>query len=276
MAKFAPVAPIGILESLIGKSYGGFDNFVGGYHLWIATEVEKDKARWLKMADYIHMLHGEAATIILDNGLIEVGASIDVRHLHQLAWDVRATHVVLPDVLGRSVESTRATLEGYFALQDEPVGKVFVVQGETDDAWRKGLKMLAGHCHIRPDKDFISVPRIVTDTWGMGSRRLAISYVSYYWQEIVGAKTPPIHLLGFSRNIIDDIMCTHSPLVAGIDSAVPIWLPFMLEWVVPLRLKLHYQELKRPENYWRWKELHDSSPAIQNLAWVKGWVEAVR
>jgi hypothetical protein len=271
MARFAPVAPIGILESLIGKSYGGFGDFVGGYHLWIATEVMKDKERWLKMADYIHMLHGEAATIILDNGLIEAGASIDVHHLHQLAWDVRATHIVLPDVLSRSVESTRATLDGYYALRDEPVGKVFVVQGETEDAWCKSLKMLAGHCDIRFDKDFISVPRIVADTWGMGSRRSAISYVIYYWQEIVGTKTPPIHLLGFSRNIIDDIMCTHSPVVTGIDSAVPLWYARRLAIDIPCYMHV-YAAAKRPENFWS-EEWKACDYMLANLAWTKGWVE---
>lgn len=213
MAKFAPVCPVNILPYLEPAN-------CGDYHLLLAHDVA-DKAQEYKTFFGKH----RNMTIIMDNSVIELGNAVDLKVIKKACDAVDVTTIVLPDVLldGKAtVESCTKALEtwpqefkaylGAFSGENTSRrrGFMYVPQGKTLKEFASSAQALADH----PDVNFWGVPRNIVALHG--SRASAI--------EIVHALNPHrrIHLLGFSDDICDDVICSKDRRVEGIDSAVPL------------------------------------------------------
>lgn len=229
MAKFAPVAPVHVVKALEPHA-------AGDYHLLLAHDVD---ANFHEYADYFTRFNN--FTIIMDNSVIELGGAVDLSVVKNACRAVDATTVVLPDVLldGKAtVESCSAALETWPNAFAEIFGSsrgkgfMFVPQGRTLKEWAASAEALANH----PDINFWGIPRNLV---GQGiDRRDAIS--------IARSLNPHrrIHLLGFSDDIIADVLAAKCPHVEGIDSAVPLRAASLGE---PISLSL---DLPPRGNWW--------------------------
>lgn len=211
MAVFAPVCPSRILKALEPHNSGN-------YHLLLAHDVAQDPG-YKEFFDKLHL-----ATVIMDNSVIELGNAVDLNVIKQACHNVEPTTIVLPDVLldaKATIESCKAALvEWRVAFHDlivKPIaytslnrGFMIVPQGKTIEEWAHCAEQFAND----PDINFWGIPRNLVGQ--IGTRKEAI--------EIAHALNPsrPIHLLGFSDDIIDDVLCARSRFVNGIDSAVPL------------------------------------------------------
>lgn len=227
MSKFAPVAPIQVVSKLSPAA-------CGDYHLLLAHDVaDKDNA-YRKFFNTIHN-----PTIIMDNSVIELGNAVDLKVIKKACLAVDATTVVLPDVLldGRAtIESCKAAIPVWldafsdigFGMNQNKRGFMIVPQGKTLAEFAACAEMFAHD----PGINFWGVPRNLVAQ--IGSRRDAIDIV---YQLNTHRR---IHLLGFSDNVPDDVICASDRRVEGIDSAVPIrcgtlGIRFGFDSVVPPR-----------------------------------------
>lgn len=208
MAKFGPVAPIHVVERL--NPYAA-----GDYHLLLAHDVAEHTRDY---ANYFGKFRN--FTIIMDNSVIELGGAVDLSVVKKACLSVDCTTIVLPDILldGKAtVESCSAALETWpDAFRDiigtdrRTKGFMYVPQGKTIQEWAASAERLANH----PDINFWGIPRNLV---GVGvDRRDAIS--------IAYALNPHrrIHLLGFSDDVVSDVLAAKDRRVEGIDSAVPL------------------------------------------------------
>jgi hypothetical protein len=160
-------------------------------------------------------------TIIMDNSVIELGNAVDIKVIKKACDAVDVTTIVLPDVLldGKAtINSCKAALETWpnefrdylGSTNNGRRGFMYVPQGKTIQEFAVAAQALAGH----PDINFWGVPRNLVAN--LGTRRDAI--------ELVYALNPSrrIHMLGFSDDICDDVVCARDRRVEGIDSAVPL------------------------------------------------------
>lgn len=200
MAKFAPVAPIRIVRNL--------EPFASGdYHLLLAHDVA-DKPK-----EYGEYFNTFDCTIIMDNSVIELGGAVDLGTIKKAVDAVRCTTVVLPDVLldtKKTVEACTRALEEWPKVLGPNVKYMYVPQGTTLAAFAYAAEALGD----APGINYWGVPRNLVGQ--IGSRKDAI--------EVVHMINPErrIHLLGFSDDLIDDMLCASNPRVKGIDSAVPL------------------------------------------------------
>lgn len=231
MARFAPVAPIHILEELNARP--GADN----YHLPLAHDVLRFPKEYEALFQR-SISDDYRRTVILDNSVIELGLSVDVGIIKEAAEIVKANVIVLPDVLldtDKTIRDCLAALEEWDRIfTDSSLMKytfMIVPQGTDRGSWARCAEAFANDTRI----GWWGIPRNY-NIKGLGSRRDAV--------EIVRAinSNRRIHLLGFSDDIVDDILAARAPGVTGIDSAVPIraaslGLPFSmgLDAVLPPR-----------------------------------------
>jgi queuine/archaeosine tRNA-ribosyltransferase len=206
MPKFAPVAPAQIVRQLLPYSSGD-------YHLILAHDVIKHPTEYNSVYDQHNF------TVILDNSVVELGSAVDVKIIHDAAVTTNANIIALPDVYKDGPATTRsiynalpkwrATFEDHFA-QRARSGWMIIPHGAT-------LKDFATCAECLNDIDgaiMWGVPRVLVEQ--IGTRRDAVKICHMLNPE------RPIHLLGFSDDLIDDMLCAHLPRVSGIDSAVPL------------------------------------------------------
>lgn len=252
MAKFAPVAPIGVVSNLKPSSSGD-------YHLLLAHDVAENSKLYSKFFGMFRNF-----TIIMDNSVIELGGAVDLKIVKNACTAVDSTSVVLPDVLldGKStVESCQKALESWPAQFTDLFGHradrgfMLVPQGKTlaEFAW------CAQQFANDPRINFWGVPRNLVKE--VGSRERAI--------DIVSAINPHrrIHLLGFSDDIVDDVICAKDRRVDGIDSAVPLragslGITFEFNTVMPSR------------GDW-WDTARHVDLMDQNIETYKNWIRRV-
>jgi hypothetical protein len=210
MARFAPVAPVDILHELYMK--GG-----DSYHLPLAHDVIREPKKYGQLFGTMENEHKYNRVVILDNSVIELGLSVDVNIIKDAAEIVRANVIVLPDVLldtDKTIRDCRKAVDEWDRIfTDSTLLKytfMVVPQGTNRMDWARCAEAFAGDSRI----GWWGVPRNY-NIKGLGSRRDAV--------EILRAVDPSkcIHLLGFSDDIVDDVLSARHPNVAGIDSAVP-------------------------------------------------------
>lgn len=234
MGKFAPVAPVQVLEGLYGYS----DQTFGSYHLLLAhhTVDEEDRFRAL-----FRRIHNETPTlnptIIMDNSLVELGGAVDFQMLSDAVEVItevceEATVIpVLPDVMGDGAETRRAVEDAYDRWSEFMPGNGFmaVCQGASWDDFQESVDMFADQDAF-PEITWLGIPRKLVET--LGTRKDAVAYAL-----AASNGRHEIHLLGFSDNMVDDYACAKLPGVAGIDSAVPLRVEsqFTLDMKVPPR-----------------------------------------
>lgn len=206
-AKFAPVCPPRLLKKM--EPYCS-----GDYHLLLAHDVAANPEEYKSFFSVNH-------TVIMDNSVIELGGAVDLDTIKKAVINVASNSLVLPDVLldaKATVESCKAALptwrrealEWLVNQQGVPRGFMIVPQGKTLQEWAWCAEQFAHDENI----NFWGIPRNLVKQ--IGTRRDAI--------EIARALNPQrrVHLLGFSDDIIDDVLSARNPWVTGIDSAVPI------------------------------------------------------
>jgi hypothetical protein len=225
----AGFAPVGSLFHLQQLEQAGA---LGDYHLLLAHKVVSPEESEGWRALYRH-IRGQERTpfVIMDNSLIELGKPVEGPVLAEACRVVDASCLVLADRLSDAVETVRLSEAMARNLEGEEIPPFLAVaQGSTlDDLYWCALQ-LSGIDGV----EILSVPRVVTNT--MGTRENAV--------EAVADLGLPIHLLGFSNDVVDDLECTHLPGVVGIDSGEPVRLGLLGTLWTP-----DVQVPSRPEGY---------------------------
>jgi len=249
--QYAPVGPVAVLADLAQR--GEF----GDYHLLLAHAVLMDPPAWRHLvATY------RPDFVIMDNSLIELGESLPGTAILEAASIVQADAIVLPDKLLDMEATLEMAVRAYEELpHDGGVPDLMaVVQGESLPEVYQCAEWLVRE--INPA--YLAIPRCLTDE--VASRTVLARELYRRYQR-------PIHLLGFSHDVFDDVRAARCVGVMGIDSAMPIWygnlgydLPVsplgdMREQIVPMR---------RPSDYWQ--HTHVSEQAYQNVRRVRSWL----
>lgn len=259
MTHFAAVAPLAI--------HRGLDEVeaLGSYQLLIASEVLRDleahAAFWLpKEPDQY---------VILDNGVIEEGYPLPMIHLIKAADAVGANCIVLPDSIddmNMTVKLAVRTISDYRTLGHDGRELMGVVQGKSlGECFECASKL------INLGVDRLAVPRGLTKH--LGTRiHLTTTLANLY--------NMPIHILGFSDNVADDIATAKLPGVTGIDAATPVWLG--LQGVeLPVDPPVDSTGWgHRPDYFWKADlDLHDddgfhyeTALIVDNLKRVRSWL----
>jgi len=251
MSRFAPVCPIRILRQLEPASSGD-------YHLLLAHDVAANAAEYRQWFGQHRNM-----TVIMDNSVIELGNAVDLSVIKAACDIVEVTTIVLPDVLlnGKAtVDSCSKALEtwpGEFApyLGDSyengrrKRGFMYVPQGKTLAEFGSAAQALAEH----PDINFWGIPRNLVAQ--IGTRRDAT--------DLCFALNPNrrIHLLGFSDNIPDDVICARDRRVEGIDSAVPL----------RCRDPITFNSDPGPRGTW-WEDVEYSPQMDNNISVYRKWI----
>ena len=193
----------------------------------------------------------------MDNSLIELGHPLTTGQILKAAETVHARVVVLPDHIGHSELTVELADRGMKEINNSGMQAMGVVQGRNLDDCLWCAKSL-----VELGVDVLAVPRHLTAR--LGSR---IPLVNEINQEYPHNK---IHLLGFSDDILDDMVAAHMPNVWGIDSAVPIWcgLEHKRFEHSPSPVEGH-----RPDNYWLRAIINPE--VVFNIARVNDWLAPV-
>lgn len=230
--RFAPVAPIQILEDLHRQ-----DEF-GDYHLFLAHHTNEERSRFsslmtrvMQSKPYSH----RHVTVIMDNSVVELGGAVDDDMIKYAVLALNpgprlSVVPVLPDVMGsgketitlseaayqrwvRPTDKTRRTLQADSWMPGD--GYMLVTQGAN---WQDFVN-LVNYFFVEFSEDFkhitwVGIPRKLIAE-GI-PRTIAAQYIKMVAPHV------KIHLLGFSENIEADLMAARSGGICGIDSAVPL------------------------------------------------------
>lgn len=206
MAKFAPVAPAHIVHDLDPRCRGD-------YHLILAHDVVKHPKEYAEVYDQWGM------TVIMDNSVVELGGAVDLEMVADAVGHSNANIIVLPDVYKHGPATTDSILSAHprwastFKAHLETrknAGFMVVPQGPGLEDFVKCAETLTDLPHVT----MWGIPRNLVEVVGSREQATQICHML--------APERPIHLLGFSDNLIDDMLCAHLPRVTGIDSAVPL------------------------------------------------------
>jgi hypothetical protein len=201
--KFAPVCPARIYRDMEANGYLPLQVLLLAHDV-VANpkEYETFKHSW-----WAH------TNIIMDNSVVENGGAVSADMVEKAAEIVEADIVVLPDVLGNSVETILETTRAWHTWETRfrNYKKMVVIQGETVRDWLHCAETLKE----RTNPDWIAVPRVAE---GIGDihRYQLVTFAKCLWPNL------PIHLLGFSDYIWYDLLAASHYAVASIDSAVPL------------------------------------------------------
>lgn len=262
MAKFAPVVPLGLASWLKSRE------LLGDYHLLLAHDVIQNPKEYSEVYGDITQKGG---LIIMDNSLIELGHPVDADTLAEACHIVGARYAVMPDVLDDAQLTYDMSEKAIwnFLPKCPAVQPVFVLQGQNlSQCLELCLRYVKLGYKIGTDY-MLSIPRRLANTFG--TRR---DLVAQSWKMGV-----PVHLLGFSNSILDDITCARMPGVVGIDSTEPIRLALQHS----RQISLDWPSQPGPrEDYWEkdWKSMLSTDGYNQvmasilenNLNKVRKWI----
>jgi len=241
MAKFGPVAPPAVLWAL--KRAG----VLGDYHLLLAHDVAERQAKY-------YGLFTPDDIIIMDNSVIELGHPVSASVMLEALKVVKSKYVVLPDVIGDMERTLESTMGCYGEWQLAGMSNFMAVpQGATYEEWKRCAFKMAQ----LPDVAIWGVPRRVCQA--LGSREEAVQILN-------GISNRPIHLLGFSDNLEDDIKCAKMQNVLGIDSTVPIRLGLLGIEITP------HLESHPPRGSWFETATEINDLVVKNLQAVRSWI----
>lgn len=200
-AKFAPVVPTQV------AAYYHDQGMLGDYHLLLAHDVVAHPTEY-------HRLYSDVSRfVIMDNSVIELGHPVDLEFMRTAIGVTHANVFALPDELldkDATIASTMKALDEWGSLITMETSAMAVPQGSN---WAEWLECLEAFAKV-DDIAWIGIPRNVQNKLNV-SRVDAVEAV----QQI--APDVQIHLLGFSKDMQDDIEAAKLEGVAGIDSAVP-------------------------------------------------------
>lgn len=269
MAKFAPVGPVHILREILDA--GEFRE----YHLLLAHHTMERAEEFTSLInDYHSGRYGayNPATIIMDNSIVELGGAVEDDLIRKAVETIKtgssdATVIpVLPDVMGDGLQTRLASAEAYERWIDDQMpgdGFMLVTQGPTFVDFAALVDFF--FIHFREDFkliNWVGIPRKLVSSLSDHSRARAVRYIQTVAPHV------KIHLLGFSEDIHDDILCASLPAVTGIDSAVPIRYDGVL---TPMTT----EEEVGPRGNW-FEEGHMTQQTFRNLRNIRNWVGQYR
>lgn len=211
MPQFAPVVSLKIARLLEEQG------LYGDYHLLLAHQILDDPQGWSDLFEGIRdRNHDRKETkVIVDNSIIELGEPLSDTELIAAATAVKADYLILPDCIDSLIETivrttgahARLVVSGRLPIGCRPLG---VIQGAT---YRECLTCAEMFRSLRLGA--VAVPR--------GLPKLFRSRYELT-KEVYRILKLPIHILGFSGYLEDDLATAHLERygVMGIDSAVPI------------------------------------------------------
>ena len=260
MTEFAPVAPIQILEGM--KAAG----VQGTYHLLLTHHVLEHPQRF-------HDLFADLpsqCTIIMDNSVVELGDAVSDEKVKQ-ACDVIAPartnkgalhwiYPVLIDVMADGPKTRETSTESWnwWRAAGQEYSPMVVLQGND---W-KSFTQTADYFLLNDQFgriENVGIPRVLVEH--LGTRQLAIQYVDAIRPDI------NVHLLGFSDDVTDDVICCNLPSVRGIDSAVPV----RFSYSVPTGIYTPSADIPPRPADWFEKGKYDPTIA-KNLSNIRQWV----
>jgi len=246
--QFSAVAPPQILKDLKENK------LLGNYHLLLAHEVVK------RPQAYISVLGGAGNTIIMDNSVIELGKPVDAHMLLEAHRLMLPDVIVLPDVMRDAPATLEASCNAAEELLSLGLRKFMAVpQGnsyeETCDCAFK-LHMQLARCLT-----WWGVGKWMEEDYG--TRQSMVEYLS------VLSPQRPIHLLGFSNSLVDDLHCVRMEGVTGIDSAVPVRLGLNN---IPIQIQSVAQAGKRSKDYWDIPASSVTKMVYDNIRHYREWI----
>lgn len=232
-------------------------DILGDYHLLLAHDICEQEAI------YQEVFGGDIrADIILDNSSAELKAPVDFNMVSHAVLVVKPDFVILPDIindasatLSMTEEAARGQIWPDLKRRQTNLRFMAVPQGKNFEQWCECVDMML----LMPNIDAFAVPKAMF--WNIGSRLQCVEY-------LLRLTHKPIHLLGMSDDMEDDMYCARMPGVQGIDSAVPVWMGQRGDAVQELQ-KSHGKRGDFWTNYGT--ELTDTT--IENLAKVRQWVK---
>jgi len=270
-AQFAPVAPIQVLEGLKEQDE------LGDYHLLLTHHILEYKERFAELFPPLttRALLGKQArkSLIVDNSLVELKSATTEAAVLEACECLGEGHIIVPvlsDVMGDGAATRRLSKESYewwnqrsanyplmVVLQAGFPGTVNHSPHHYEAVWTDFCKTADEFLlNLYPQIKWVGIPRVLTGPNFLGSRERAIKYVQAIRPDI------KIHLLGFSDNVPDDILCARMG-VEGIDSAVPLRCP--TDFVPSMALP------SRPANWFESAEVTETM--LDNLYAVRHWIE---
>jgi hypothetical protein len=246
MAKFAPVVPIQIAQFF--KERG----VLGDYHLVLAHEIVASEQ---SKKDYKSVYNNSDGRmdVILDNSVAELGTSVDLSIIRTACDIICPVTTVLPDVYLKTDETITSCLN---ALDSWHMLAPFMIvpQGTSLKDFARCAEVFANQTSI----NYWGIPRNLTSNLGTRKQAIDVCFALNRHRQI--------HLLGFSDNVPDDIICAQDPRVFGIDSAVPIR-------AASLNMQMSFSLDMPPRGNW-FKDATPNELMISNLAKTRSWVRA--
>jgi hypothetical protein len=131
---------------------------------------------------------------ILDNSLIELGGSVDLKRILTAAEAIGADEIILPDVFQKgpeTIEVVNASLDVIKEIYSDgcPFKLMAVAQGRDEEEWYECYKTLLNNPYI----DVISIPKVLAKMHPQGR--------PHFVNEFCDVRRKPHHLLGLWYSI---------------------------------------------------------------------------
>lgn len=269
IARYSPVANVHLMIELCEA------NLLSGYILLLAHHVMQFPKEHRKLIELLRTkMPSSSLCIILDNSLIELGAAVDIELMTNAAIICQPSFIVLPDALLDKDASIKLYLEAYNSwkpllnINGNSSKYLAVIQGA-------GFIEMSQCCHTYYAHSLsnggllgaLGIPRKYTNIYGS---RYEITQIMQERYDL------PIHLMGFSDNLVDDLQSAAIPGVMGIDSATPLRMGhehIMISLLQGVKQDSHLT-VPREEFF---TSVHNVSPMmIYNLAYINGVLNASR
>lgn len=203
---FAIISPTAGLEAYSTRSKT---------HMVLAHQWVRDR----EYANFYLKRKKEGDFIFLDNGVYENSYNEDM--LLDAIQELRPDVAVLPDVLCRGVESTKASLDFLRKyVHDFPKTQfMFIPQGETITHWRASFKCLPHFLEL--GSIWLGLTRFLPSHTCKGDPLIRVKLateVKNAWPKL------PIHAMGMADGDVRELsILTKQNFVQSIDSSAPVW-----------------------------------------------------
>lgn len=254
---YAAVASIGLLEAFFDR------RLLSPYFLVLAHKVLQEPDRWNRFFREVRRRDGDVF-IVVDNSLIELDEPLEEDELFIAAGIVKADVIVLPDVFedaGATVAYSEDAAEALNKrIKKSKAKKKPRLMGVTQGKTRKEILECGDSLAAIENVNFLAVPRITVDHLGS---RTPVSKLLWEKHEL------PIHLLGFSKDLKDDVLTTRLEGIVGIDSSMPVSWGYNEK---PLTLDSVTKHRHRPPNYLELEEEDYKEQMAVNIMEVWTWL----